>query len=674
MENKNRLAAEASLYLQQHADNPVEWYPWGEEALAKAKRENKPILLSIGYSACHWCHVMAAESFADPATAKIMNEYFVNIKVDREERPDLDKIYQLAQQLLTGRTGGWPLTMFLSSENQAPFFGGTYFPPEPRYGLPGFKELLIKIADYYQLHKDEIAQQNQRLQMALQHLTQHPADATQAITSEPLAKAQQELAESFDKLNGGFGGAPKFPHPTSLLFLLRFKAEDIVKFTLTKMAQGGIYDHIGGGFYRYTVDAQWQIPHFEKMLYDNGQLLAVYAQAASAYQSDLFKVITQETAEWVLREMTSPEGVFYATLDADAEHVEGKFYYWDSAEIQAILTPEENKIFSYYYNLQQPANFEGHWHLHITHELSQVAQQFNLDIDTTKNYLNSARHKLSRARNQRVWPGLDQKILTAWNALMIKGLALAGQTLQRQDFIAAAFRAMDFIQANLIQNGRLLACYQNKCACFPAYLDDYAFLLDAALTLLQINWRAKDLQLAITLADVLLTYFVDENGGFFFTASDQENLLQRPKSLMDEAVPAGNGIAAYALGCLGHLLGEQRYLSASEKTLRMAWQALQAYPSAHASLLQAVADYLEPPKLIILRGDLTELKQWQAVCQNSSNGFNQLVFAIPQSETFLPGVLASYKIDKEKVRAYVCSGQRCLEPIIDLAKFTSTIS
>jgi len=679
---KNHLANEASLYLQQHADNPVDWYPWSTAALAKAQRENKPILLSIGYSACHWCHVMAQESFADPVTAKIMNEHFVNIKVDREERPDLDKIYQTAQQLLTGRNGGWPLTLFLSPDNQVPFFGGTYFPPQAHYGLPGFKDLLIRVADYFHTHQTEITQQNTRMQQALQHLAQHPVNAQQVITNEPLLKAQQELIESFDKHQGGFGSAPKFPHPTSLLFLLRIITENlsenveqihpIIKYTLEKMAQGGIYDQIGGGFYRYAVDAEWQIPHFEKMLYDNGQLLTLYAQAAKLYQNDLFKTITQETAEWVLRDMTAPSGAFYATLDADAEHIEGKFYYWDQQEIKALLTSAEYEVVYHYYNLHSPPNFAGHWHLQITRSLEQVAELINSDKASVQNQLNAARQKLLQARNQRVWPGRDQKILTAWNSLMIKGLALAGQVLQREDFIAAAFRAVDFIQNHLIKEGRLFACYQNNQANFPAYLDDYAFLLDALLTLLQIQWREQDLQCAITLAEVLLKYFADEEGGFFFTAHDHERLLQRTKPLMDEAVPSGNAVAAFALGRLGHLLGEQRYLMASAKTLKMVWQAMQAYPSAHASLLQVLVDYLQPPKLVVLCGETDELKQWLAACQNTY-WFNHLIVAISAETRFLPGILANYKAAEPKLRAYVCIGQQCMGPIERLNELKSIL-
>jgi len=521
------------------------------------------------------------------------------------------------------------------------------------------------------------------LQQALQHLAQHPLNDQQAVNNEPVLKACQELMESFDPRNGGFGHAPKFPHPTSLLFLLRFSTEKIdkniesvnhiVKYTLEKMAHAGIYDQIGGGFYRYAVDAEWQIPHFEKMLYDNGQLLTLYAQAAALFaDNNLFKIIAQETAEWILRDMISPTGVFYATLDADAEHVEGKFYYWNQQEIKTHLTPEEYAIAYHYYNLQQPPNFDGHWHLQVTKELAQAAQLNHVDVASAEKLLQSARHKLLHIRNQRVWPGRDEKILTSWNSLMIKGLTLAGQVLQRQDFINAAFRAIDFIQVNLIKNGRLFACYQNGHACFPDYLDDYAFLLDALLTLLQIRWRAKDLQLAITLADALLNYFADEQGGFFFTAHDHENLLQRPKPLMDEAVPAGNAVAAFALGCLGHLLGEQRYLTASQKTLQMAWQALQAYPSAHASLLQALIDNLRPPKTIILRGSLPELQQWQTACQ-TGYWFNHLMLAIPAEETFLPGILANYKVDKQKLLAYVCIGQRCLDPIARLDELQSVL-
>jgi uncharacterized protein len=642
--HQNHLADQPSLYLRQHADNPVDWYPWGEEAFAKARAENKPILLSIGYSACHWCHVMARESFVDIATAELMNALFINIKVDREERPDLDKIYQLSHQLLTGRGGGWPLTVFLTPDDHLPFFAGTYFPSVARYGMPSFKQVLQELAGIYRNNPSAVRQQNAQFAEMLKQLTKARIAANEVLDDKPISAARAELQDQFDSVNGGFGGAPKFPNPTNLEFLLkdnlllsslavmpakagiqksflkeldsRVRGNDdllsnyknnnlkIVETTLTKMAFGGIYDHIGGGFFRYSVDAQWEIPHFEKMLYDNAQLLSCYAQAYLIEDKNLYKKIIIETVNWLQREMQSIEGGFYSTLDADSEHVEGKFYYWDKAEIQNLLTVEEYQAVSNYFNLNQAANFEEHWHLHVVQNNNDPLVQ-------------SAREKLLQVRNKRIRPGRDEKILTAWNALLIKGLVLAGFALDKTEWITAAQKIVDFIRANLWINKRLFACYQHNKAYLPAYLDDHAFLLEALLTLLQVRFRAQDLQWAIELAEILLTYFYDDkNGGFFFTATDHEQLIQRPKPLQDEAIPAGNSIAAYALLRLGRLLDEPRYLQAAEKTLRAAWLMITAYPSAHCSLLNALQEYLHPqyacttPRCLPLVADAVALEKF----------------------------------------------------------------
>lgn len=649
----NHLAQETSLYLQQHAENPIDWYPWGETALNKAKQENKPILLSIGYSACHWCHVMANESFVDAQTAKIMNDNFINIKVDREERPDLDKIYQVAHQLLTGRGGGWPLTMFLSPQDQTPFFGGTYFPLEPRYGMPAFKEILQKVSAFYAAHQNEINEQNVRLKAALFKL-QSQVGTQQELNATPITKGQQELEQSFDPRNGGFGAAPKFPHATSLDFLLRNRDvgnDNIVTTTLTKMANGGIYDQIGGGFFRYSVDAAWEIPHFEKMLYDNAQLLVVYAQANLIFKNSFFGNIIKQTVDWSLREMRAPEGGFYATLDADSEHVEGKYYYWDVAEIKNLLMEDEWKIINNYYNLDQPANFEGHWHLHVTHLLN----------DADNKLLASARKKLLVAREERVKPGRDEKIITAWNGLMIKGLALAG-------FVSEAQQTLEFIKQNLWQNNRLFSTYQNGSAKISGYLDDYVFLLEGIIYLLQAEWSTENLNFAIKLADVLLEQFYDHhNGGFFFTANDHEKLLQRPKTFLDEAVPSANGVAAYCFLILGFLLGEQKYLDAAQKTFKIANQNLIDYPSAHASLLIALQNYLEPPKIIIIRGEKNTMQQWQKLLQKNYAS-NRLIFSIPADEKNLPESLAVKETKQNKTIAYVCEGLHCSAPIEDIEK------
>ncbi|HEY2677423.1 MAG TPA: thioredoxin domain-containing protein, partial [Steroidobacteraceae bacterium] len=406
---RNRLAAETSPYLQQHADNPVDWYPWGEQALLAAKQQNKPILLSIGYSACHWCHVMAHESFEDPATAALMNQLFVNIKVDREERPDLDKIYQVAQQLITHGSGGWPLTMFLTPDEQAPFFGGTYFPKEPRHGMPAFSDLLRRVAQYFHGHGAEIAEQNRQLKLAFSGLEPEPQAAV-TLDAAPLAEARSSLERSFDAQFGGFSQAPKFPHPGSIERCLRqwhatstgttpdLKALYMASLTLTRMAEGGIYDQLGGGFSRYSVDGQWMIPHFEKMLYDNGQLLCEFARAFLATGEPLFAHIAADTADWVLRDMRSPQGGFYSSLDADSEGHEGKFYVWSRTEAQALLTPQEYAAFSRRFGLDRDANFEGEWHLHTGESIDAIAAALGESAPTVAALIESARAKLLKVR------------------------------------------------------------------------------------------------------------------------------------------------------------------------------------------------------------------------------------------------------------------------------------
>ncbi|HKK16791.1 MAG TPA: thioredoxin domain-containing protein, partial [Gammaproteobacteria bacterium] len=555
--HENALIHETSPYLQQHAHNPVHWYPWSEEALQRAREEDKPILLSIGYSACHWCHVMAHESFEDEETAAIMNELFINIKVDREERPDLDKIYQVSQQLLTQRTGGWPLTMFLTPEDQLPFFGGTYFPPEPRYGMPGFRDLLQRVAGFYREKRDDINRQNQSMQEALQRISETAAaDAGTQLTHYPLTVALQQLQQSFDERNGGFGGAPKFPHPTNIERLLRHQQREpantqsriMTETTLRKMAEGGVYDQVGGGFYRYSVDEQWMIPHFEKMLYDNGPLLRVYSQAYQLTGNVFYQKIATETAEWVLRDMQSAEGGYYSTIDADSEGHEGKFYIWDKAELQQLLDESLYEVVAKYLGLEQPANFEGHWHLYVTTPLKTVADELSISREEAEKRLKKARAILLQTRNKRVWPGRDEKILTSWNGLMIKAMATAATVFNEPRYHDSACRSVAFIRETLWQDGRMLATYKDGKAHLNAYLDDYAFIIDGILALLGFRWNSDSLAFAIQLTEAMLDKFEDqENGGFFFTSHDHEKLIQRHKPMMDDALPAGNGIAASVL-------------------------------------------------------------------------------------------------------------------------------
>jgi len=659
----NRLADATSPYLQQHAANPVDWWPWCDEALALAREQDKPILLSIGYSACHWCHVMARESFEDPDTAALMNRLFVNIKVDREERPDLDRIYQTAHQLLARRSGGWPLTVFLTPADLKPFFAGTYFPKEPRHGLPSFTQLLVSIERAYREQGDAIRAQNDSLMEALASL--EPKAALAVPDLAPLEGARRQLAGSFDAEHGGFGAAPKFPHPSNLELLLRHwaattadgqpdqQALHMARFTLERMVRGGFNDQLGGGFYRYSVDDHWMIPHFEKMLYDNGPLLALCCDVWQITDEPLFRDAAAATADWAIAEMQSHEGGFFSSLDADSEGEEGRFYVWDRDEITALLTPAELALLSPLFGLDRPANFEGRWHLHQYRTPGAVATGQGLDPAQATVLLAAARTKLLAARAKRVRPGRDEKVLTSWNALMIKGLVRAARTLDRPDLLAAAERALGFTRTTLWRDGRLLAAYKDGKAHLNAYLDDYALLLDALLELLQTRWRRTDLDWAVALAEVLLDQFFDaEQGGFFFTAADHEALMSRPKPLADESMPSGNGIAAQALQRLGHLLGEPRYLDAAAATLRFAAEPMRRLPYAHATLLAALDEYHTPPETIVIRGLEPELGEWQAAAQQGYRP-RRLVLAIPADAADLPGSLAAMSAGARTL-AYRC--------------------
>jgi uncharacterized protein YyaL (SSP411 family) len=680
----NRLARETSPYLQQHAHNPVDWYPWGPEALERARQERKPILLSVGYSACHWCHVMAHESFEDEATARLMNELFVNIKVDREERPDIDRIYQVAQQMLTQRSGGWPLTMFLTHEDQRPFFGGTYFPKEGRHGMPSFADVLKRVAEYYHEHQQDLRQQSEELVRALDELTPPAAAGNLEFNAEPLTAARAHASQQFDSHYGGFGGAPKFPHPKTLERLLRdwyataahdkpdLQALYMATLTLKRMAEGGIYDQLGGGFCRYSVDGHWMIPHFEKMLYDNGSLLAVYAEAAIATGDELYGHIASGTADWIIRDMQSPEGGYYSSLDADSEGHEGKFYVWTPDEVRALLSPEEYAVFAPRFGLDRPPNFEGKWHLHVYELVEQIAGAAGVDLARAVELLDSARSKLLEVRNRRAWPGRDEKILTSWNALAIRGMALAGRALERPDLIESATRALDFIRKTLWREGRLLATYKDGRAHLNAYLDDYVYLVDAIVELQQARFRADELGFARELLDAVLARFEDgKDGGFFFTSDDHEALIHRTKSFSDEAIPSGNGIAAGVLLRMGHLLAEPRYLAAAERTLRGGWLVVDKYPHAHVTLLNALEEVLDPPRIVIVRGATEEMRSWQRELTRLYDP-HRVVLAVSSDAANLPPALAD-KAPRNGTAAYVCKGSTCSAPLSALGELINEL-
>jgi uncharacterized protein YyaL (SSP411 family) len=683
----NALKNETSPYLLQHADNPVDWYPWGDEALELARSQDKPILLSIGYSACHWCHVMAHESFEDEQTATLMNRLFVNIKIDREERPDIDKIYQAAHQLMQRRPGGWPLTVFLDPGDHRPFFAGTYFPKEARYGMPAFTELLNKANEHFQTNRDAVSEYGQSIVAALQHInTAQPADGD-LLSGGSLPAVREALEQTFDNQNGGFGDAPKFPHPTNLERLMRHwrnaalggrddgpdkQAMFICALTLSRMAEGGIFDQVGGGFCRYSVDAEWSIPHFEKMLYDNGQLLALYAQFWQISGDETYRRVALDTAGWVLREMRAPEGAFYAALDADSEGVEGRFYIWNPDEVRGILTGDEYTVFAPRFGLDKPANFEGDWHLRVSQTIATIAANTGQNPSTVQRLIDAARLRLLNVRDTRIRPGRDDKILTSWNALMIRGLAIAAHALQDEAMASAAAQALDFIRHNMVVDGRLCATYKDSQARLNAYLDDYAFLLDATIELLQVRWNSEHLEFAVWLADRLLADFTDsEHGGFFFTAADHEQLIHRSKPMSDEALPSGNGIAALALNRLGHLLGETKYLEAAVATIKATGGALEEFPHAHTSLITALDEIIAPAEIVILRGESEEISRW-SLAIGAVYTPKRLVFAIPDDVADLPAALSA-RMPADQPIAYICRGTTCSQPLTSLEAITAEL-
>jgi uncharacterized protein YyaL (SSP411 family) len=664
----NRLARETSPYLLQHANNPVHWQPWDDTALATAARESKPILLSIGYSSCHWCHVMARESFNDPALAAAMNTSFVCIKVDREERPDLDQIYQFAHQMLTQQPGGWPLTMFLTPDRQIPFFGGTYFPNQARQGMPAFGDILSRVTQFYVEHADEIEQQSQAI-IDVFRQTDPRAAGDLTLTELPIDAARQALLSEFDARHGGFGGAPKFPTPGNLTRLLRhwhahsappnpdLQALFMASRTLQAMAEGGLYDHVGGGFFRYCVDSNWQIPHFEKMLCDNALLLTLYAQASRATGETFFWKIANETADFLLREFQDERGGFYSALDAEVDGVEGKSYVWSRADFDAA-TGEHAQIVADVFGLNQPANFNDQWHLTLS--ANGAEQRDQSDHEQT---IAAARARLFAARQSRPAPFRDEKILTSWNALALRALAVASRHLERDDLAAAAEGVVRFVREHMLKDDRLLASFAGDEARFNGYLDDYAFMLDALLELLQTRFAAENLQLAITLADTLLEHFMDPvDGGFFFTSDDHDALIHRMKPIADTALPAGSGVAAKSLLRLGYLLGDSRYLQVAESTLRMGFDPMRHAPHAHAAMLDALEEQLNSPQIVVIRAPMDERERWLTPTRSYAPRRQVYFIADEVQANELPDALADKRPQPGGV-AYVCNGSVCEAPI-----------
>ena len=669
----NRLHKEPSLYLRQHADNPVHWQPWDQAALDMARDAQRPILLSIGYSACHWCHVMAHESFEDEATAELMNRLFVNIKVDREERPDLDRIYQLAHQLLTGRGGGWPLTVFLDPADLVPFFAGTYFPRDRRFGMPAFREVLTAIDEWYRDHGDERQSQGARLRAALESI--HGAgEGGEALADEQAAKAvfqrSTELLRSrFDTVNGGFGSAPRFPQAPLLEAVDALTAQpegadlgQALEFTLEKMALSGLRDHLDGGFFRYCVDGTWTIPHFEKMLYDNAMLLPLYAEGAARWSNPTLRSAAEGIADWLQSMMRQSSGGYAASIDADAAGEEGGFHVWSSDELAECLAASALGLFRRAYGLDQPPNFENRaWHLQRHVPAATLSREFELPEEEIEAILAEARHDLLEHRRSRVHPTLDDKQLTSWNALLAGGYVRAARALGREEWLERAEEILCFIRRDLWRDGVLWAVFNGGEARFHAYLDDYAWLLNALLDFLAARWSREWLDFAIELADALLGRFADPAaGGFFFSDAAVEVPITRSMIFQDDATPSGNGIAILALNRLGRLLGEPRYTEAAELALLRAMPQLQDSPLAFATLLTALMDAVRPASKLVISG--TQLEAGNAMKQWVERRYRLDCYLVGPTVDGLPGVLSEFRSDRP-VTAWLCRGTQCLPPV-----------
>ncbi|MDX1616036.1 MAG: thioredoxin domain-containing protein [Candidatus Promineifilaceae bacterium] len=665
----NRLVNETSPYLLQHADNPVDWFPWGEEALHRAEVEDKPILLSIGYAACHWCHVMAHESFEDPETAALMNEHFVNIKVDREERPDLDGIYMNAVVAMTGQ-GGWPMTVVLTPEGE-PFFGGTYFPPVPRYNMPSFRQVLLSVAQAW-------AERRRELTTSASEIAEH-LGKTVTLTGEAdglddalLQQAAETLARRFDSQEGGFGQAPKFPPSMVLEFLLRryivagdAHALHMCSFTLDMMARGGIYDHLGGGFARYSTDARWLVPHFEKMLYDNALLARLYLHAWRVTGSRDYRRTVEETLDWVQREMTDEAGGFYSSIDADSEDEEGKFYVWSVEEIDALLD-EDARLFKRYYGVSESGNWEGKNILHVNVSLTDLAEEWDENEAELRARLDGARQKLYQARTDRVWPGIDDKVLTAWNGLMLAAFAEAGRDLQRPDYLQTAVQNAEFLHREMRRpNGRLWRTWkQGASGRINAFLEDYAYLTEGLLALYQATFDERWYLWADELVAQMLDHFSDEQaGGFYDTSDDHETLIQRPKDPQDNATPSGNAMAATTLLKLSLYSGRGEYWDKAVQAIGGLREAMVQHPTAFGQWLTAAAFIDADPREVAIVGS-PESAEVRSLLDILFEAYRPAMVVAVGSKGQIPLLQGRAQID-DRATAYVCRGFVCDRPVND---------
>ena len=701
----NRLKNETSPYLLQHAHNPVDWFPWGEEALQKARTEDKPIFLSIGYSACHWCHVMERESFENEAIAEIMNQLFINIKVDREERPDLDSIYMDAVQVMT-QHGGWPMSVFLMPDG-APFYGGTYYPPEPRHGMPSFQQVLMSVADAYENRNEQVQGQAKKLTELLAGTAQIvPAD--QDLGVETLDQALDNLAEYFDEYDGGFGSEPKFPQPMTLDFAMsQYKRTGnaellyMAELTLEKMAKGGLYDQLGGGFHRYSTDSVWLVPHFEKMLYDNAQLLRTYLHAWQITKKPFYACVINETIDYVLREMTlfnsgnnsdvahvsgnnsdvahvfgnnsdvtlGQTGGFFSTQDADTEGEEGKFFVWTPDEIESVLgDAEQARFVNAHYGVSARGNFEGKNILNLNMEIAEVAQRFGTDEATVDAAISAAKQKLFDARKGRVTPGRDEKILTEWNGLMIHAMAACGATLGRTDALEASQNAADFILKNMSQTDeRLYRSYKDGQAKFNAYLEDYAAFIRGLIALYEATFELRWLAEASRLTQVMLEQFADsERPGFFQTGVDHEQLVVRRKDFIDNAIPSGNAMAAEALLRLSVLTGNESYRKRAAETLMMMKDAMARQPTGFGRMLTTLDALLSPSQEVAIVGDPADGATQKLLAEVRTRYLPNTVLALkaPNADNMLPLLAARDMVDG-KAAAYVCENYVCKLPVTD---------
>ena len=663
-EYTNKLADETSPYLLQHAHNPVDWHPWGEEAFARAKSEDKPVLVSIGYSACHWCHVMEHESFEDEATARIQNEHFVNIKVDMEERPDVDRIYMNFVQITTGR-GGWPMNVFVTPE-KLPFFGGTYFPPTPRYGMPSWQQILMSIAEAWRERREELMHSATEILGELRRMSVAGV-REEGVDAGICDAAFHNFVRTFDEKNGGWGGAPKFPQAMSMEFLLRYwkrtgneKALEMVKVTADKMANGGIYDQPGGGFHRYATDAIWLVPHFEKMLYDNAQLVRVYLHLYQITKDDLYKRIAVETLEYVRREMLHESGGFYSAQDADSEGEEGKFFVWTPAEVESILGEEDAKLFNFFFDISDDGNFEGKNILQRNYSIEAASRGLKVDTDKLASVIENGRKRLFEEREKRIKPFRDEKVLTAWNGLMLAAFAEAAAILDSQEYLQIARRNADFLLRDLRSDGFLLRTWKDGRAKLNGYIEDYANLADGLIALFQVSGVIEYLDEARRLADSMITEFWDEEaGGFFFTSNDHEEMIVRNKEFHDNATPSGNSAAADVLLRLAKFYGDDRYGRFANVVTGLAAGQVKRYSQGFGRMLSAIEFSVSPNAEIVLAGERSS-----DLARHVFGTYlpNAIIASLGAGEPGRLPLLADKRSEIGSPKVYVCENFVCQRP------------